>query len=67
MTTVRAWQDDTLDAVLYRERGNTNAIAEMMALNAPLLKKLTLQAGDLVHLPPADAADAPPTGLRLWD
>lgn len=65
--TARAWQDDTLDAVLYRDRGNTQAIAELMALNVPLLKKLTLQAGDLVHLPPADAAADPPAGLRLWD
>lgn len=66
MQTATAHQHDTLDDILYRTRGDTDAIAQLMAANPHALQSPRLAEGARITLPP-QAAPTPSPPLKLWD
>lgn len=70
MQTFFAYQDDTLDAVIFRECGTTAGLVEMaLAYNPHLADKVRLEMGDQIDMPDADEIYTPiaVNTLQLWD
>ncbi|SUT91576.1 tail protein X [Actinobacillus lignieresii] len=70
MTTITAMQDDTLDALIYREYGTTEGLVELaLEYNPQLADMPILEMGQQVEMPDDDDIYTPiaTSTVQLWD
>ena len=66
MKTVRAYKGQRLDQIIYKEYKSLdkNIVNAVLAANPHLLKKVELEAGDIVNLPRIEQKEQ--KGKYLW-
>ena len=66
MKTVRAYKGQRLDQIIYKEYKSLdkNIVNVVLAVNPHLLKKVELEAGDIVNLPKIEQKET--KGKYLW-
>lgn len=60
-------QDDSIDAVLWRTFGNTDALVQVLEMNPHAKDTAVLPAGVRLVLPDLPLTNPPKQTIKLWD
>lgn len=60
-------QNDSIDAVLWRTFGNTDALVQALEMNPHVKDSAVLDAGVRLVLPDLPTAKPPKQVIKLWD